>query len=395
MARSEASLEEMYANLVIEGEEEEDDMVVPNTEVVEQKPTYMLVGKFLTEKNINFQAMQNLMASLWRPREGMEFYDMGDRKFSFIFFHKLDVQKVLEGGPWSFEQAMLVLNQVSVEEDPNMVQLQDIEMWVQIHDMPRGFISESILKNIGGTLGKYIKSEPGTFEGGWKPYIRIRVAINSAKPIKRRMKIKREGSNGSWINFKYEKLGTFCFVCGIIGHSEKDCAIVYANPDRQIDKPYGTWLRAQTRGAKLNAGARWIRNAGRGEGVWSTQKQQGASSTGYGEKEDARFMQVDGRIREIGGEAGEVLIKAREFRANQVRDNYDLQSKQLIEGVIDGDMDSTNERVVVESKRKRIEPEVIGGNNGMDILQITERQQKDEPKNLLLAGPGVQARQSL
>lgn len=76
MARSEKSLEDMYENLIIE-EEEESEIVVTNTDVVEQKTTYMLVEKFLTEKNINFQAMQNLLASLRRPKEGMEVYDMG------------------------------------------------------------------------------------------------------------------------------------------------------------------------------------------------------------------------------------------------------------------------------------------------------------------------------
>ncbi|XP_074346236.1 uncharacterized protein LOC141685007 [Apium graveolens] len=251
MSRPEASLEEMYAKLVIE-DEEDDEIVVASNEIVEQKPTYMLVGRFLTEKNINFQAMQNLMASLWRPREGMEFYDMG----------------VLEGGPWSFEQSMLVLPEVPNGEDLSMFQLRDMEMWIQIHDMPRGFIYENILKNIGASLGKYVKSERGTFDGGWRPYIRIRVVLNTEKPLKRRMKIKREGNNWSWINFKYEKMGTFYFVCGIIGHSERDCAIIYANHDKQIDKAYGTWLRAQSKGAKPNAGSRWIRNAGRGEGVW-------------------------------------------------------------------------------------------------------------------------------
>lgn len=52
------------------------------------------------------------------------------------------------------------------------------------------------------------------------------------KPLHRRMKIKREGGSWSWINFKYEMLGTFCFVCGIVGHTERDCNIVYENPEK-------------------------------------------------------------------------------------------------------------------------------------------------------------------
>ena len=37
---------------------------------------------------------------------------------------------------------MLVLRQVEMNEDPIAVEIRDMEMWVQIYDMPRGFISE-------------------------------------------------------------------------------------------------------------------------------------------------------------------------------------------------------------------------------------------------------------
>lgn len=218
------------------------------------------MGKFLTGKNINYSAMQNVMAGLWRPNEGMEVYEMGGFRYSFVFFHKLDLQKVIEGGPWSFEQAMLVYHQIREGEDPTAVPLKNVEMWVQIYDIPRGFLSENILKSVGSAIGEYIKSDPGTFEGGWKPYVRIRVFLNVEKPLKRRLKIKREGDSWCWLNFKYERLGMFCFVCGIIGHTERDCNVVYANPEKMIEKAYGVWLRAPNKGAKSNPGARWLMN---------------------------------------------------------------------------------------------------------------------------------------
>lgn len=42
-------------------------------------------GRFITDKNINFQAMKNLLASLWRPKEGMEIHDIVGYRFSFVF----------------------------------------------------------------------------------------------------------------------------------------------------------------------------------------------------------------------------------------------------------------------------------------------------------------------
>lgn len=75
----------------------------------------------------------------------------------------------------------------------------------------------------------------------------------------------RKGGVWSWVNFKYERLSTFCFVFGLIGHSERDCNLVYANPDKEIARAYGVWLRAPTRNSSnQNVGAKWLRNGAEG-----------------------------------------------------------------------------------------------------------------------------------
>ena len=49
-----------------------------------------------------------------------------------------------------------------------------------------------------------------------------------------------------WVHYKYERLPTFCFLCGIMGHDDKHCQ---AYPDRQNATPqYGDWLRANGSG---------------------------------------------------------------------------------------------------------------------------------------------------
>lgn len=129
-------------------------------------------------------------------------------------------------------------------EDVHQVMLNEVDIWVQVHDIPKGFISETILQSIRAFIGRYVKSDPGNFDGIRKEFVRIRATLDIHKPLKRLMKIKREGKNWSWVNFKYERMGSFCFVCGIMGHTDTECIIVYANPDMEIERVYGTWLRA-------------------------------------------------------------------------------------------------------------------------------------------------------
>lgn len=143
--------------------------------------------------------------------------------------------------------------------------------------------------------------------------------MNVANPIKRRMKLKRDSSNRNWINFKYERLPSFCFVCRIIGHSERDCGVVYANPEKIVDHAYGTWLRASTRSTKVGACARWLRNAnaGENEGDKNNDRSGPSNTTHDGGEADARFMEVDGVFREIHGDQEAVRIVTRDKGDNE------------------------------------------------------------------------------
>ncbi|XP_074355733.1 uncharacterized protein LOC141695383 [Apium graveolens] len=191
MSAPATSLEDLYAQLTVE-DEGEGGVIVADGEVRNQQATYVLVGRFLTEKNINFKAMQNVLASLWRPKEGMEIHDIGGHRYSFVFYHILDMQKVVEGGPWTFEQSLLAYHRLEGNEDPHLVNLHTSDMWVQVYDLPKGFNSEQIFMNIGNFVGKFVKSDPANLSGGWRMNARVRVTMDLDKPLKRRMRIKRE-----------------------------------------------------------------------------------------------------------------------------------------------------------------------------------------------------------
>lgn len=62
----------MYARLSLE-EEEDEGIVITDGEIEKPKTTYTLIGHFLTDKNINFNVMQNVLASLLCPKEGIKY----------------------------------------------------------------------------------------------------------------------------------------------------------------------------------------------------------------------------------------------------------------------------------------------------------------------------------
>lgn len=92
-----------------------------------------------------------------------------------------------------------------------------------MYDLKVGFMSERILRAVGDYIGKYVSSCPRNFIGIWRDYLRVRVLISVDKPLKRRMKINRNKEEWFWANFKYERVPTFCSICGIVGHADRFC----------------------------------------------------------------------------------------------------------------------------------------------------------------------------
>lgn len=58
-------------------------------------------------------------------------------------------------------------------KDPHLVQLNKMDIWVQIYDLPKGMFSANIFMNIGNFVGYFVNSDSANTNGGWKMYARI------------------------------------------------------------------------------------------------------------------------------------------------------------------------------------------------------------------------------
>lgn len=232
-----------------------------------------------------------------------------------------------------------------------------------MYDLPKGLSSGNIFKNIGNYVGTFVKTDQANITGGWKMYARIRVTLDLDKPLRRKMKIKREGGDWSWVQFKYERLSTFCFVCGVVGHSDREYGIVYANPDKEIARAYGVWLRAPPKNIKnQNLGAKWLRN-GNGDGnAWGSEGSSSKRSTTVqrGGDSSARFMEVDGKISENLGDDGGLTCIDRAQGSNLRNNSLTSQIKNPMEGNFESGT------TVIDTKRRCVE--YIMDTSGEDSL---------------------------
>jgi hypothetical protein len=92
--------------------------------------------------------------------------------------------------------------------------------------------------------------------------------------------------------FKYEKLGTFCFLCGVLGHAENRCEIRFAMESDDGIRNWNNDLRAEPRRLAGRQSSRWLLEE-RG-GIPNSRGFDGGSTT-----------RADGDFREARQNSGE------------------------------------------------------------------------------------------
>lgn len=78
-----------------------------------------------------------------------------------------DWERVMDEGPWTFKGKVVVLAHYDGFTKPSTIELNKIDIWMQIHDLPDGFFPK--IKAISATVGEFIYAEPKSqdFEGNF------------------------------------------------------------------------------------------------------------------------------------------------------------------------------------------------------------------------------------
>ena len=78
---------------------------------------------------------------------------MGANLFQFKFKTEFDMERILRGGPWSFDNQALMLRHWQKGMTVANVKFDIASLWVQIWGAPFDMISPKVAKEIGSRLG--------------------------------------------------------------------------------------------------------------------------------------------------------------------------------------------------------------------------------------------------
>ncbi|KAL0387734.1 UNVERIFIED_CONTAM: hypothetical protein Sradi_2655200 [Sesamum radiatum] len=107
-------------------------------------------------------------------------------------------------------------------------------------------MTSEVCSFIGNKLGQLKEVDLDSNGEVWGSSIRIRVAIDTSKPLKRVLKLRTVLGDEHLVTFTYERLPNFCYLCGRLGHLSRVCDLQlqdgFSDPGQHT--PFGPWVRA-------------------------------------------------------------------------------------------------------------------------------------------------------
>ena len=110
---------------------------------------HCLIGRVLANREIQFAYFSEHMSRAWKPGKRVTITKSVADRFLFQFHHKVDAARVLDEGPWLYDNFHIALDRISPGAVPSSVPLNHIEFWVQVHGLPFGFIQPKVGQGIG------------------------------------------------------------------------------------------------------------------------------------------------------------------------------------------------------------------------------------------------------
>ncbi|KAL8488130.1 hypothetical protein ACS0TY_024425 [Phlomoides rotata] len=210
---------------------EEEDFVTIEKDDVEggRALPLCLMGKVATGKPFNAFGFLEAMKRAMSPSNGFTAKEIGPDLFSFHFNSHNDLMEEIEKG------------------EPSAVSFTMTNMWVRLYDLPMVARSVKYIHSIASRCWEVVEIDKESTEGFGRS-IRVKVNLDITQPLKIGLKILNKDGKSAWIPFKFERLPSFCFFCGLIGHMKRKCNFVDEKKEllniHEDKLPFGEWIKA-------------------------------------------------------------------------------------------------------------------------------------------------------
>ena len=113
-----------------------------------------LIGKFLTCKPFNKRVAKTTLRRAWGLENSLQIIEVGPNLFQFKFETEFDITRILQDGPWSFENQLLLLQRWQKGMTVRNIRLEHAFLWIQIWGAPFDMVSPQVAREVGNRIGR-------------------------------------------------------------------------------------------------------------------------------------------------------------------------------------------------------------------------------------------------
>ncbi|KAH9650355.1 CCHC-type domain-containing protein [Citrus sinensis] len=219
-----------------------------------------LVGKVLLIREVKKEGFKAALLPVWKIMKEIKIEELGDNIFIFQFGCEADKRKVLAGGPWHFDKALIVITKPAGLGEVTKKNFTHVSFWVQILNVPIMCMNTEMLRELGESIKRVEEVATDVTGACFGKYARLRISIDITKPLIKVLHLRHEDEDTmdreeqeegeDSVNsekeipmpVRYERLPDFCYVCGHVGHQYRECAN-YKNQLRE-EMAFGPWMKA-------------------------------------------------------------------------------------------------------------------------------------------------------
>ena len=188
-----------------------------------------MLGCFLSTRPYNLRVVKATIRAAWKLGNDVRIIEEGEGILQFNFTLESQLVWVLNNGPWSLDNNLLVLRRWERGMTERLVTFSMLLIWVQVWGLPFDLINEEAAWDIGKGLGHVVEVDNKTFLSKQARFIQICVEIPLHKPIWRGGYVLSPEGDRVRVGFKYERTVGLCYQCGLFGHDAKEFPTLRTN----------------------------------------------------------------------------------------------------------------------------------------------------------------------
>jgi hypothetical protein len=226
-----------------EGADDEEFDFDPAADADQQAPIWFAMARFYSSIQ-NPRGLFEEMGAAWRLERPITVRKLGDNRFILEFDSEQHYLYALNGGPWRHKGDALIVVPYDGVSRPSEVVIDSINMWVRFYDVSITLMSSAFT----AVLAKKVSTEVLEIGGPVRDFLRAKVAYKLENPLKPSVEAKIKDKGVMNFEVRYENVPFFCFICGRMGHSKRECPEEEDESEEEegIDvtkKKFGDWLR--------------------------------------------------------------------------------------------------------------------------------------------------------